>query len=296
MWTYAAHIFGSNLTCNRIAWAADIIPLRDVLICRLFYEKLIVNHNLADIEGYLIDLDGTVYVGDRPIPGAIETINRLRDQGIPFRFTTNTTTKSSGTLHKKLCDLGLPVKPDEIFGVIKAAIAFLHQKGSPRCQLLLTDDPKHDFSEFPQDDATPEYIIIGDIGKYWDYRLVNDLFNKIMNGAEMIALHKGRYWQTEDGLQVDIGAFVAGLEYVTGKSSTVIGKPSESFYRLALDDLGLPAHKVAMVGDDLVSDIGGAQAVGMKGILVKTGKYREEFVEGSDIKPDFVIDSIAELV
>jgi len=254
-----------------------------------------VIHNLTDIAGYLIDLDGTVYVGDQPISGAVETINRLRKQGIPFRFTTNTTTKSLATLHKKLCELGLPVEPNEIFGVIKAAVAFLRKKGSPRCQLLLTDDPKQDFNEFSQDDVTPEYIVIGDIGKYWDYKLVNDLFNKIMNGAEMIALHKGRYWQTENGLQVDIGAFVAGLEYVTGKQATVIGKPSESFFRLALDDLGLPADRVAMVGDDLVSDIGGAQAAGMKGILVKTGKYREEFVAGSDIKPDLVIESVAEL-
>ena len=254
-----------------------------------------MNQKLTDIAGYLIDLDGTVYVGDRPIPGAAETINRLRERGIPFRFTTNTTTKSLATLHKKLGDLGLPVERDEIFGVIKAAVAFLRGKGSPRCQLLLTDDPKQDFSAFPQDDVAPEYIVIGDIGKYWDYKLVDDLFRKIMNGAEMVALHKGRYWQTENGLQVDIGAFVAGLEYTTGKRATVIGKPSESFFRLALDNLGLPAEKVAMAGDDLVSDIGGAQAVGMKGILVKTGKYREEFARESEVKPDLVIESIAEL-
>ena len=255
-----------------------------------------MNQTPTKLTGYLIDLDGTVYVGDRPIPGAVETINRLRERGVPFRFTTNTTTKSLATLHTRLCDIGLPVEPGEIFGVIKAAVAFLRRKGVPRCQLLLTDDPKQDFNVFPQDDVTPEYIVIGDIGKYWDYKLVNDLFRKVMNGAEMIALHKGRYWQTENGLQVDIGAFVAGLEYVTGKQATVIGKPSESFFRLALDDLGLPAERVAMVGDDLLSDIGGAQAVGMKGILVKTGKYREEFVAGSEIKPELVIELVAELV
>ncbi len=249
----------------------------------------------VDISGLLIDLDGTVYVGDRPIEGAAGAVRHLRERGVPLRLTTNTTTKSLATLESKLSDLGLSVARGEIFGVIKAAVAYLRLKGSPRCHLLLTDDPKQDFSAFPQDDVTPEYIVIGDIGKYWDYRLVNDLFHMVMNGAEMIALHKGRYWETEHGLQVDIGALVAGLEYVTGRTATVIGKPAESFYQLALDDLGLPARRVAMVGDDLVSDIGGAQAVGMKGILVKTGKYREEFVVASDIKPDFVIESIAEL-
>ncbi len=249
--------------------------------------------SLNDISGYLIDLDGTVYVGEKPIEGAVDTINRLREQNIPFRFTTNTTTKSLATLEKKLVGYGIPVQSDEIFGVIKAAVAYLRKLGSPRCHLLLTDDPKQDFAEFEQDDVNPEVIVIGDIGKYWDYKLVNDLFRMIMNGAEMVALHKGRYWETENGLQVDIGAFVAGLEYVTDKKATVIGKPSESFFRLALDDLGQPASRVAMVGDDLLSDIGGAQAVGMKGILVKTGKYREELVARSNIKPDLVIESVA---
>jgi HAD superfamily hydrolase (TIGR01458 family) len=254
-----------------------------------------VTAGLSGISGYLIDLDGTVYVGRRPIKGAVETINRLREHHIPFRFTTNTTTKSNATLLGLLTDMGVPVEADEIFGVITAAVAFLRAKGSPRCQLLLTDDPKEDFAEFPEDGERPEYIVIGDIGKYWDYQLVNDLFRKIMHGAGMIALHKGRYWETENGLQVDIGAFVAGLEYVTGKTATVIGKPSESFFQLALEDLGLPAEKVAMVGDDLISDIGGAQAVGMKGILVKTGKYRAELVAQSEVKPDLVIDSLGEL-
>jgi HAD superfamily hydrolase (TIGR01458 family) len=248
-----------------------------------------------NISGYLIDLDGTVYVGERLIEGAVETVNRLRERNVPFRFTTNTTTKSLATLETKLAGYGIPVRREEIFGVIKAAVAYLRKLGSPRCQLLLTDDPKQDFVEFEQDDKNPEVIVIGDIGKYWDYKLVNDLFRKIINGAEMVALHKGRYWETENGLQVDIGAFVAGLEYVTGKTASVIGKPSESFFHLALDDLGLHAEQVAMVGDDLLSDIGGAQAVGMKGILVKTGKYREEFVADSDIKPDLVIESVAAL-
>lgn len=251
---------------------------------------------MEGIAGYLIDLDGTLYIGNRLIKGAVETINRLRERNVPFRFTTNTTTKSLATLHRKLCDLGLPVEPGEIFGVIKAAVAFLRRRGSPRCHLLLSDDPKRDFAEFPQDDRDPECIVIGDIGKHWDYELVNALFRMVMNGAQMIALHKGRYWETENGLQVDIGAFVAGLEYVTGKTATVIGKPSESFFRLALEDLGLPAERVAMVGDDLVSDIGGAQAVGMKGILVKTGKYREDLVTASSIRPDLVLESVAELM
>ena len=109
----------------------------------------------------------------------------------------------------------------------------------------------------------------------------------------MIALHKGKFWQTEDGLQMDIGAFVAGLEYVTGQTATVIGKPSRTFFETALIDMGVKPARAAMIGDDIDSDIGGAQAAGMKGILVKTGKYREELVNKSSVKPNVVVDSIS---
>ena len=252
--------------------------------------------SLSDIEGLLFDLDGTVYVGDHPIEGAVETIQYLKNKGIPLRFTTNTTTRSIKSLHDKLSGMGLPVEPDELFGVIKAAVTYLRKLDNPRCHLLLTDDPKQDFFEFPQDDENPERIIIGDVGKYWNYELINRLFRMVMNGAEMIALQKGRYWQTENGLQVDIGAFVAGLEYVTGKQAVVIGKPSKSFFRLALNDLGLPAERVAMVGDDIINDVGGAQQAGMLGVLVRTGKYREEFVSQSKVSPDLVIDSVHDLI
>jgi len=192
--------------------------------------------------------------------------------------------------------MGLPVELDETFGVIKAAVTYLRKLDNPRCYLLLTDDPKHDFSEFTQDDENPQQIIIGDIGKDWDYDLINRLFRMVMNGAEMVALHKGRYWQTEKGLQVDIGSFVAGLEYVTGKKAVVIGKPSKSFFKLALDDLGLPADQVAMVGDDIINDVAGAQQAGMLGVLVRTGKYREEFTLRSEVTPDLVIDSVHDLI
>ncbi len=246
--------------------------------------------------GFLFDLDGTVYVGDRPIDGAVSAINHIRNRGIPLRFSTNTTTRSLASLVGKLNDMGLPVGLDETFGVIQAAVSYLRRKGRPTCHVLLTDDPKSDFKEFPQTDENPEYLVIGDIGKYWDYELMNRLFRMVVNGAEMIALHKGRYWETEDGLQVDIGAFVAGLEYVTGKQATVIGKPSASFFHEVLSDMALAPEEVVMVGDDLVNDVLGAQQVGMRGVLVRTGKYREELVAQSDVKPDLIIDSVADLI
>jgi HAD superfamily hydrolase (TIGR01458 family) len=118
----------------------------------------------------------------------------------------------------------------------------------------------------------------------------------LMDGAGLIALHKGKYWQTAEGLRVDIGAFIAGLEYVTGVDATVIGKPSPAFFQAAVNELGCSKDEIVMVGDDIDADVGGAQQCGIRGILVRTGKYRQDAVAVSSIVPDGTLDSIAHLV
>ena len=253
------------------------------------------SHPLANIKGLLLDLDGVLYIENRVIDGAIDAVEALRRLKIPCRYTTNTTTKSLESLYKKLTGMGLPLERSEIFGVIRATQMYLRHLGDPSCYFLLSDDPMEDFREFKTSEENPDVVVIGDVGKRWDYDLMNKVFGMVIRGAEMVALHKGRYWQMEDGLRMDIGAFVAGLEYVTGESATVIGKPSESFFNLVLEDLGMGADNVAMIGDDIINDIQGAQMAGMKGVLVKTGKYRVELVETSDVKPDLIVNSIADI-
>jgi HAD superfamily hydrolase (TIGR01458 family) len=253
------------------------------------------NNVFANVKGLLFDLDGVFYVGDRPIAGAIDTIRYLKKRNIPCRFMTNTTTRSLNSLEEKVAGLGLPIESNEIFGVIRAAQQYLRREDRPKCWVLLTEGPKGDFSEFEQTEDNPTHIILGDMGKTWDHELMQKCFEKMMAGAKLIALHKGRYWETENGLRMDIGAFVAGLEYVTQKEAVVIGKPSKEFFDLAIKDMGLSSSEVVMIGDDINSDIGGAQQAGLKGVLVKTGKYREELVKQSDVAPDMVIDSVAML-
>lgn len=208
---------------------------------------------------------------------------------------TNTTTRSLRSLEEKIVGLGLPIESDEIFGVIRAAQQYLRKQNNPRCYVLLTDDPKMDFAEFAQTDDDPTHIVLGDMGKTWDHELMQKCFEMMMGGAQLVALHKGRYWETEDGLKMDIGAFVAGLEYVTQKEAVIIGKPSQDFFNLAVEDMGLSVGDVVMTGDDINSDVGGAQRAGLKGVLVKTGKYREELVRQSSVEPDMVIESVVKL-
>ncbi len=251
---------------------------------------------LINISGFLFDLDGVIYVGDTLIDGAKETIACLKTKKIPCRFATNTTTRSLDSLFDKVTQLGLPIEKSELVTPPRIAADYLRKLGKPTCYLILEDDTKRDFAEFPQSNQNPDFIVIGNYSDQWDYQLLNRLFRMMLDGAELLALHKGKYWQTNEGLRLDIGCFVTGLEYVTGKQAIVVGKPSPSFFQAALDEMSLPADKVAMVGDDIESDIGGAQRVGMKGILVKTGKYREHLVAASHVKPDLIIDSVAALV
>jgi HAD superfamily hydrolase (TIGR01458 family) len=248
-----------------------------------------------EIEGVLIDLDGVLYVGDRVIDGAREAIDYLRRHNIPRRYITNTTTRSIETLQRKLLELDFPIDADEIISAPYATVLYLRQQGSPSCWLLLDDDVRDDFSEFEQTGDAPDYIVIGDIGDAWSYDLLNRVFQQIMRGSRLIALHRSKFWQTEHGLQLDIGAFVVGLEYASGREALVIGKPSPAFFRLALDDMGLSAEKAAIVGDDIDSDVAGGQACGLSGILVKTGKYRDDYAAASGVEPDLVLDSIAQL-
>ena len=248
-----------------------------------------------EIRGLLIDLDGVLYVGGKPIPGAVEIVRQLESIGMPRCYLTNTTTKSAASLQQKLQHMGLAVEAHQILSAPEAAKVYLENKGRPTCKLLLNEEVLGDFGDFKQSDRDARAVVIGDIGNAWTYDLLNNVFRLVMQGAELVALHRNKFWQTEIGLQMDIGAFVAGLEYVTGKTATIIGKPSAAFFAAALSRVGLKAGEVAMIGDDIDTDVGAGQEQEMLGILVKTGKYREEYVQASAIKPDLVLDSIADL-
>lgn len=249
----------------------------------------------APIEALVLDLDGVFYVGDTLVAGATDTLAWIREAQIPFRFITNTTTRTPDELVTKLDNLGLKAGPDEIFSALSATHDFLSQRGRPSCYLLVRESVKGLFTEFGENDQDPDFVVIGDIGAAWDYETLNRVFNMIMNGAKLLCMHRNKYWQTEQGLRMDIGAFVAALEYVTGQTAIVIGKPSAAFFQLAIDALGCSAENTAVLGDDIESDIGGGQAAHLQGILVRTGKFREEVMQHSAVKPDYVIDSIADL-
>lgn len=251
--------------------------------------------NPHTIHAFLIDLDGVLYNDDQPIPGAKEAIAHLRAQGIPFRFITNTTMRSRASLQHKLASFGFEVSENEIFNAPYAAAQYLRNQGQPRVFLLLKEDAHRDFAGLDITADHPDFVVVGDMGEEYNFAILNRAFRLIMDGAEIVALQRNRYWRTTDGLSLDAGPFVVALEYATGKQAIVVGKPTAAYFHLAVDDIGLPAGRMAMIGDDIEVDVAGAQRAGLKGILVKTGKFRENDLQ-LGITPDLVIDSIADLV
>ncbi|WP_409422344.1 TIGR01458 family HAD-type hydrolase [Pseudaeromonas sp. ZJS20] len=247
------------------------------------------------VKGLLLDLDGVLHTGDQPLPGAQTTLAWLQAQDIPHLFVTNTSTQSLAGLSQRLQAMGLAIAPEQIFCAPQAAAHWLRQQGLTRIWPLVSPQVQGDLADFTLDEQTPEALLIGDIGPVWDYALLNRAFACLQQGARLVAIHKNRSWQTPQGLMLDIGAFVAALEYAVPCEAVVIGKPNPDFFAAALARLQLPAGEVAMVGDDIFSDIDGAQQSGLTGILVRTGKYRPQTLADSGIRPDVSLPDIGAL-
>ncbi|HTY53467.1 MAG TPA: TIGR01458 family HAD-type hydrolase [Methanomicrobiales archaeon] len=246
--------------------------------------------------GLLLDLDGVLYVGDRPIPGAAGAVDRIRKEGLSVRFLSNSTRRSRASVAARLRGMGFAADTGEILTPAVAAATRLAKQGKSAF-LLTTGDTREDFGQagVTLTDKDPDAVVVGDAGELFTYGLLNRAMRLVLGGAEIIALEKDRTWMGADGLMLSAGPFVAVLEYATGKVATCVGKPSPDFFAAALEGFGVPAPEVAMVGDDIETDIGGAQGCGIRGILVRTGKFREEGLASSGIRPDLVIDSVADL-
>lgn len=249
------------------------------------------------IRSLLIDLDGVLYTGDRLIPGAAETLAWLARRNYTFRFISNTTRRSRTAIALRLGRMGLDIPPSSIFTPAVAATAFIRDRGGSVVHLLATADVCREFEDSGlicrQEES--DYVVVGDAGDGFTYRDLTVAFRNVLRGIPLLALERDRYWMGEDGLLLSAGPFVAAIEYATGARAELIGKPSANFFKRALDSMGAVPEKTAMVGDDVLTDIGGAMECGMQGVLVRTGKFREDTLRDAPRAPNAVIDSIADL-
>ncbi len=245
------------------------------------------------ISGVLFDLDGVLYVGDREIGGGRECVQRMLDDGLAIAGLTNTTTQPRWVVADKLAGFGIPISEHDIYTPAALAVQAI---GDRSARLYVRDALLADFDGVRIDNETPDCIVMGDIGgDGYTPALLREIFLAVIDGAQLLALHKNRFWQKPDGLHLDLGPFVAALEYASGSDAVVLGKPSRDFFHGVCAALGIRPAEALMIGDDIESDIGGAQSAGLNTALVQTGKYRAGFVKATGIKADLVIPSVADL-
>jgi len=245
-------------------------------------------------------MDGVLYNSEAPIAGAQETLAWARGSGIPHLFLTNTTSRSRRVLVDKLAGFGIPATEDQILTPCSAAATWLRAHGPGAAALFVRPAALPEFEGIEQVDEAAESgaacVVVGDLGEHWDYRALNRAFRLLEANpaAQLIALGMTRFWQARDGLRLDAGPFVAALEFACGRRALVLGKPARRFYEAAAQRLSLVAGEILMVGDDVETDIAGAQSAGLRTLLVKTGKFRPRDLEGP-VRVDAVLESVAEL-
>jgi HAD superfamily hydrolase (TIGR01458 family) len=252
---------------------------------------------VGDIDGVLLDIDGVLAISWEPLPGAIETIAWLRSNDVPFRLITNTTTKTRSVLAGTLRDVGFDVRDDELITAVVATAEYLRSNHSgARCFVLSDGDASADLEgiELSElDDA--DVVVLGGASGDFTYPTMNRIFARLMAGATLVGMHRNLYWRTSDGLELDAGAYIAGFEEATGRAAVICGKPTGPYFDAALAMLGVPRERAIMVGDDVVNDVRGAQVLGIRGVLVQTGKFLPGDLAKVPVAPDHVLATIADL-
>lgn len=240
----------------------------------------------------LIDFDGVIKIGKDIAPDAKDFFEFIDKNKIPACILSNSTLRTSELMKEFLRDKGLELKISA-FTAFDVTLEFIRKHYS-KVKVYCRDYLIHHF-EGLLENQNPEAVVIGDIGNRWSYDTMNEIFNYVMNGAEIIAMHKNKFWQPEGKLILDAGAFITAIEFATGKQSTVIGKPSPLYFKTAVEKLGFNFQQgFIMIGDDLENDVIAAQKIGGKGILILTGKTSSEDIK--DEKPDFIVNSLSDAI
>jgi HAD superfamily hydrolase (TIGR01458 family) len=251
---------------------------------------------MAAVDALLLDIDGVLAVSWEPLPGAVDAISWIRRHNIPFRLITNTTTHTRRELARTLHGAGFDVAPEEIITAVVATASHLRAAHAGARVFVVTDgDPGEDLAGVDRvgAPADADVIVIGGACDAFTYPAMNAIFRRLMDGADLVGMHRNLFWKTSEGWQLDGGAYIAGLEEASGRTATICGKPAREYFDAALEPLGVPPARVAMVGDDIVNDVTGAQGAGLVGVLVRTGKFRDaDLAEGT---PDVVLDALADL-
>ncbi|PIA18890.1 hypothetical protein COEREDRAFT_38349 [Coemansia reversa NRRL 1564] len=250
------------------------------------------------LKGVMLDISGTLHVNYTPTPNAVASLAKLRASGIKIRFVTNSTRITDDRLYSKLDAMGFKLCRSEVFSSLSAAKKMIKERNY-RPMLLLEDDALEQFADV--DHSEPyNAVVLGLAPSKLDYGHLNQAFQAVLEGADLIGIHRAKYIATsKTQLSLGPGPFVAALESATDKNAELVGKPARAFYQLALADMELldEPQSVAMIGDDVLADLGGgAEELGLQRFLVRTGKYRQGDEAKASTSLDGTFDNFAAAV
>jgi HAD superfamily hydrolase (TIGR01458 family) len=245
----------------------------------------------------LLDVDGVLALSWKPLPGAAEALDWLAEQRIPFRLVTNTSSRTRAQISELLAGAGVEVERSVILTAVSSAARYLHEHHHGAGCLVVNEGPLDEDLEGVDlvDAGHTGVVLLGGAGPSVGYSDLDAVFKLAVEGVPVVALHRNTRFQTSDGPALDMGAFIVGLEAAAGIEIPIVGKPAPEFFEAALADLGVASGEAVMVGDDIGSDVRGAQAIGVTGVLVRTGKFRRSDLDTDGPAPDHVIDDIGHL-
>ncbi|MGC4933354.1 HAD-IIA family hydrolase [Gordonia sp. DT30] len=253
--------------------------------------------------GLLLDIDGVMVTSWRALPGAVAAVRTLADRGYARMFLTNTTSRSRGEIAEALDACGFEVAPEEILTAAKLTAEYVARTYPGKRAWVLNEGPiAEDMTgvDITDDPAAAEVVVLGGAGPVFTHHTLSKVLELLMDGVPVVAMHRSMIWSTAQGLSIDTGVYLEGLEKASGRKIRAIGKPSPLGFRAAVEVMNLEPTQVVMVGDDMHNDVLGAQASALIGVLVRTGKFRPEALVALQRDefgpvPDHVIDSIADL-
>jgi len=256
------------------------------------------------IGGVLFDIDGVLVTSWRPIPGAAEALRVLADKQIPRTYLTNTTARTRAQIASILCDAGMEVRPDEVTTAAVLTADYVRSKyPGARCLLINNGQIAEDMADidiYTDGSSKPDVILLGGAGPEYSHLTLSRIYEWMSAGVPVVAMHRSTAWNTTEGLRVDTGMYLIGLEETSGHKATAVGKPAPAGFLTAAGRLGVEPDEMYMIGDDLNNDVLAAQVVGMTGVLVRTGKFQQAVLDrwAADefaMQPNHVIESVADL-
>ncbi|QRY53550.1 HAD-IIA family hydrolase [Mycolicibacterium septicum] len=263
------------------------------------------------IGGVLFDIDGVLVTSWQPIDGAAQTLRVLAENQIACSYLTNTTTRTRAQIADLLTAAGMDVAADEVITAAALTAEYVRDRyPGARCFLVNSGQIGEDMpgvdvvysSDFtgPAAPDTPDVVLLGGAGPEYNHLTLSWVYDWMAQGVPVVAMHRSTAWTTTDGLRVDTGMYLTGMEETSGRKATAVGKPAPEGFLAAANRLGVDPEEMYMIGDDLNNDVLAAQVVGMAGVLVRTGKFRQSTLDrwAADefaMQPNYVIDSVADL-